>query len=514
MTRACLPESRSPQPCLPGEETTGADPGRERGRGITACPCGRRRAARRRRGGAFPAVRVSREARRSTSCRQASEVRAPSRPAGRAASCDSIGVRVGVFLLAARFPGQSEDEVLAATVQAAVAAERAGFDDVWLAEHHFMSYGICPSAVTLAGYVLGRTGRVDVGTAVSVLSAWHPVALAEQAALLDQVLGRPVPAGRRARRPVAGTRGPRHRAGPVRARVRRGPGPAAGRAVPRPGWRGGRVLRFREVPAAPSAPNAPAPAGRGGGHHAGHGGSRPRPGGCRCCWGCTPMTRGKREHDGPLRGGRGAVRRTAAGGRARGGGRRAGSRHPRGGPRACCARGLPRWLGPGLAGYVPVDGRARPARDPDAYAEWLCRCSTRSAPPPTAPVPMAETVRRTGIGHLICMVEGSGRPGCDPGEHRPARRRGPAPPARAGRHRSGPGHRHGSPSRGRVTLRTWPPSPSGAHRAGRDLNRSRSSNGPVNRPRRQRVRGLPVPARPDALAWAARMRRSARPCAR
>jgi hypothetical protein len=27
-----------------------------------------------------------------------------------------------------------------------------------------------------------------VGTAVSVLSAWHPVALAEQAALLDQVV--------------------------------------------------------------------------------------------------------------------------------------------------------------------------------------------------------------------------------------------------------------------------------------------------------------------------------------
>ena len=59
-------------------------------------------------------------------------------------------MRVGVFLLAARFPGQSDDEVLAATVEAAATAERAGFDDVWLAEHHFMSYGICPSAVTLA----------------------------------------------------------------------------------------------------------------------------------------------------------------------------------------------------------------------------------------------------------------------------------------------------------------------------------------------------------------------------
>jgi alkanesulfonate monooxygenase SsuD/methylene tetrahydromethanopterin reductase-like flavin-dependent oxidoreductase (luciferase family) len=96
-------------------------------------------------------------------------------------------MRIGVFLLAARFPGQSDEQVLAATVEAAVAAERAGFDDVWLAEHHFMSYGICPSAVTLAAYVLGGTRRVAVGTAVSVLSTAHPVALAEQAALLDQV---------------------------------------------------------------------------------------------------------------------------------------------------------------------------------------------------------------------------------------------------------------------------------------------------------------------------------------
>src|SRR5260370_19724115 len=94
-------------------------------------------------------------------------------------------MRIGVFWLAARFPGQSEGEVLAATVEAAVAAERAGFDDVWLAEHHFMSYGVCPSAATLAAYVLGRTRRVVVGTAVSVLFTQHPLALAQRAALRD-----------------------------------------------------------------------------------------------------------------------------------------------------------------------------------------------------------------------------------------------------------------------------------------------------------------------------------------
>jgi alkanesulfonate monooxygenase SsuD/methylene tetrahydromethanopterin reductase-like flavin-dependent oxidoreductase (luciferase family) len=77
--------------------------------------------------------------------------------------------------------------VLTATTDAAIAAERAGFDDVWFAEHHFMSYGVCLSAMTLAAFVLGQTSRIAVGTAVSMLPAWHLVALAEQAALLDQV---------------------------------------------------------------------------------------------------------------------------------------------------------------------------------------------------------------------------------------------------------------------------------------------------------------------------------------
>jgi alkanesulfonate monooxygenase SsuD/methylene tetrahydromethanopterin reductase-like flavin-dependent oxidoreductase (luciferase family) len=96
-------------------------------------------------------------------------------------------MRFGAFLLAAQFPDQDHNTVLDSTVAAALAAEEAGFEDVWVAEHHFMSYGIRPSAITLASYLLGATRRITVGTAVSVLSIQHPVALAEQAALLDQL---------------------------------------------------------------------------------------------------------------------------------------------------------------------------------------------------------------------------------------------------------------------------------------------------------------------------------------
>lgn len=104
-------------------------------------------------------------------------------------SLGRLGRRFGVFLVSSRFPGQEDADVLRRSVDAAIAAEQAGFDDVWFAEHHFMPYGVCPSAITLAAHVLGRTERISVGTAVSVLSTTHPVALAEQWSMLDAVSG-------------------------------------------------------------------------------------------------------------------------------------------------------------------------------------------------------------------------------------------------------------------------------------------------------------------------------------
>src|SRR5438094_221716 len=96
-------------------------------------------------------------------------------------------MRFGVFLLAGRYPGQDDGAALRRALDAVTAAEQHGFDDAWIAEHHFMPYGTCPSGITFAAHALGRTTRIGVGTAVSVLSTIHPVALAEQTALLDQL---------------------------------------------------------------------------------------------------------------------------------------------------------------------------------------------------------------------------------------------------------------------------------------------------------------------------------------
>jgi alkanesulfonate monooxygenase SsuD/methylene tetrahydromethanopterin reductase-like flavin-dependent oxidoreductase (luciferase family) len=111
----------------------------------------------------------------------------PRRDAGPAGAGPAL--RVDLFLLAGQFPGHTHAEALRAAVDYTVAAERAGFDGVWLAEHHFSAYGTCPSAVALAGHLLGRTSRLRVGTAAAILSTRHPVALAEETALLDAVTG-------------------------------------------------------------------------------------------------------------------------------------------------------------------------------------------------------------------------------------------------------------------------------------------------------------------------------------
>jgi alkanesulfonate monooxygenase SsuD/methylene tetrahydromethanopterin reductase-like flavin-dependent oxidoreductase (luciferase family) len=98
-------------------------------------------------------------------------------------------VRIDLFLLAGQFPATTHAQALTHALHYALAAEEAGFDGVWIAEHHFLAYGTCPSALGFAGYLLGRTTRLRVGTAAAILSNRHPVALAEEAVLLDELSG-------------------------------------------------------------------------------------------------------------------------------------------------------------------------------------------------------------------------------------------------------------------------------------------------------------------------------------
>lgn len=84
------------------------------------------------------------------------------------------------------FIGTSEHAQLSGTVDAALAAEAEGFDELWVGEHHYFE-AANPSAVSFAGYLLGRTTRVKVGTAAALLPLHNPVHLAECTSVLDHL---------------------------------------------------------------------------------------------------------------------------------------------------------------------------------------------------------------------------------------------------------------------------------------------------------------------------------------
>jgi len=64
-----------------------------------------------------------------------------------------------------------------------------GYDAVWLAEHHFNTYSVCPSVHIMGTHAAARTQKLRIGTAVSLAPMYHPLRLAEEVALLDVLSG-------------------------------------------------------------------------------------------------------------------------------------------------------------------------------------------------------------------------------------------------------------------------------------------------------------------------------------
>ncbi|QTI89338.1 LLM class flavin-dependent oxidoreductase [Streptomyces sp. AgN23] len=323
---------------------------------------------------------------------------------------------VGAFILAAQFPGQGQEEALHRAVRSAELSEEAGLDAVWVAEHHFVPYGVCPSAVTLAALLLGRTRRIGVGTAVSVLPTVHPVALGEQAALLHLLsggrftlgVGRGGPwvdlevfgSGLRAyergfpesldlllrwlREPRVGADGERFAFREV-AVVPRSDDALAGSAVDAP-----------PVVVASTSPASVRLAAERGlpmllGMHCGDEEKAEVVG----LWRKSALEAGRSPED---------VEAVAA-------------RHVSAGvvqiadDRSAAAeiltKAMPGWLRQGLEAHVTVDGRERRMRDPVAYAELLCELHPVGSPRLCADR-LAATAERTGIRRFALLVEGSG----------------------------------------------------------------------------------------------------------
>ncbi|MCY0917276.1 MULTISPECIES: LLM class flavin-dependent oxidoreductase [unclassified Streptomyces] len=318
-------------------------------------------------------------------------------------------MRVGAFVLAAQFPGQGQGEALHRAVRTAEVAEEAGLDSVWLAEHHFVPYGVCPSAVTLAALLLGRTRRLRVGTAVSVLPSTHPVALGEQAALLHVTSGGRFTLG-------VGRGGPwvdlEVFGGGLDAYEKGFPDDLdllrRWLSEPRVGAAGERYA-FREVAVVPRPSEALDGDGKG-------------PEVIVACTSPTsvrlaaerglPMLLGMHCGDEDKAEMVALWRRTA----------RAAGHDPEAGhvsagvcqladrtadARETLVKAMPGWFRQGLDAHVTVDGRQRAMRDPVAYTELLCDLHPVGTPELAADR-LAATAERTGITRFALLTEGSG----------------------------------------------------------------------------------------------------------
>ncbi|MEX2983680.1 LLM class flavin-dependent oxidoreductase [Streptomyces sp. C36] len=320
-------------------------------------------------------------------------------------------MRVGAFVLSAQFPGQGHGEALYRAVRSAEVAEEAGLDAVWLAEHHFVPYGVCPSAVTLAALLLGRTRTLGVGTAVSVLPTTHPVALGEQAALLHLTSGGRFTLG-------VGRGGPW-----VDLEVFNSGLEAYEEGFPeslellmrwlrepRVGTEGER-FSFREVPVVPRPDELLDSTG---------------PGVVVACTSPAsvrlaaahglPMLLGMHSEDQEkadmvalwrkcaLEAGR-SPDEVASAGHVAAGVVQIADRCQE--ARETLLKTMPGWLHHGLSAHVTVDGRIRRMRDPLAYTELLCDLHPVGSPRLCADR-LAATRERTGIGRFALLAEGSG----------------------------------------------------------------------------------------------------------
>lgn len=104
-------------------------------------------------------------------------------------------MKFGTFHLMTRPAGITSQQIVQETLAEAELAEALGFDRVWLTEHHASDHGICSVPSVFAAAVAARTTRIGIGYAVNVAPLHHPLRLAEEMAMVDQLSGGRIVAG-------------------------------------------------------------------------------------------------------------------------------------------------------------------------------------------------------------------------------------------------------------------------------------------------------------------------------
>src|SRR3954469_24224847 len=91
------------------------------------------------------------------------------------------------FLFPASMDPNNDHRVIEETLREAQLCDQLGMEMLWLAEHHFD--GICAyvDPVTFAAAIASSTKQIQIGFAVAQMSLHHPIRLAEQISLIDNI---------------------------------------------------------------------------------------------------------------------------------------------------------------------------------------------------------------------------------------------------------------------------------------------------------------------------------------
>ena len=84
-------------------------------------------------------------------------------------------------------------DVYAQTIEQIRRLDELGLDEVWFSEHHFVEDGYLPSWTPVAGAMAARTRRVRFSSDICLLPFSHPLRLAEDLAVLDNLSGHKTP---------------------------------------------------------------------------------------------------------------------------------------------------------------------------------------------------------------------------------------------------------------------------------------------------------------------------------
>jgi alkanesulfonate monooxygenase SsuD/methylene tetrahydromethanopterin reductase-like flavin-dependent oxidoreductase (luciferase family) len=80
-------------------------------------------------------------------------------------------------------------KLYAETLELIAWLETIGFDAVWIAEHHGVEDGYMPSPLVIGAAIAARTRTMRISPGVALAPFYHPVRLAEDAAVLDNISG-------------------------------------------------------------------------------------------------------------------------------------------------------------------------------------------------------------------------------------------------------------------------------------------------------------------------------------